>query len=121
MKATRSTQLAVVVFAIVGVVSAIAFGTEPAAKDKSDELYTIVYELSDLPVYRLGPGASGFDPSVLFALIKKSVDPESWTETDATISAYPKNLSCVITQTAANHARLVDFFASLRPKAAAKE
>ncbi len=116
MKAIRSIQLAVVLFAIVGVVSAIAHGTEPAANDQSAVTYTIVYELSDLPVYRLGPGSSGFDPSVLFALIKKSVDPESWTETDAAISAYPKNLSCVITQTAANHARLADFFSSLRPK-----
>jgi len=121
MKAIRSIQLAVVLFALVGVVSAIACGTEPAANDQSDEMYSVVYALSDLPVYRLGPGSSGFDPSVLFALIKKSVAPESWTATDAAISAYPKNLSCVITQTAANHAGLADFFSSLRPKAVAGE
>src|SRR5690242_13024203 len=114
MKATRSLQLAVVLFAIVGIVSAIAYGTEPTANEQSDVTITMTYALYDLPVYRLGPGSSGFDPSILFALIKKSVDPESWDKTDARIVAYPQNLSCVISQTEANHARLADFFKSLR-------
>jgi hypothetical protein len=121
MKAIRSIPLAVVLFAIVGVVSAIAYGMEPGANNQAEKIYAMTYPLSDLPVYRLGPGSSGFDPSVLIALIKKSVAPESWTETDAAIAAYPKNLSCVITQTAANHARLADFFKSLRPGTDADE
>lgn len=121
MKAIRSIQLAVVLVAVIGVVSAIAYGREPAANEQSDVTITIIYALYDLPVYRLGPGSSGFDPSVLFALIKKSVDPESWDKTDATIVAYPQNLSCAISQTEANHARLADLFSSLRPKSVAGE
>lgn len=117
MTAMRSLQLAAALFVIVGVVSAIAYGTEPAAKDESAVRYTIVYELSDLPVYRIGPGDSGFDPSILFALIKKAVDPESWDKSKGHITTHPQKPSCIISQTVANHAKVKVLLASLRSKA----
>lgn len=69
-------------------------------------VYAVVYPASDLPVFRPGNPSENFDPSLLIALMKEAVDPPSWTKGDGAVAVFPNNLSLVITQTEANHAKI---------------
>ncbi len=74
------------------------------------------YDVADLPVWRTkGNGQPTFDPSVLIAHIKHSVDPESWERRGGpAIRQYDDNLSIVISQTEANHRQVRVLLEELR-------
>jgi len=125
MKTSRSIQLGVALFAVLFLANTSVQATEPAAENqlgKWEVSYAVVYSLADLPVYNANPKAnSGFDPSVLFELIKVTIDPESWDEPNINFVPYPQNLSCVITQTEANHAQVAKLLKTIREKNAKRK
>ncbi|MGD9854261.1 MAG: hypothetical protein AB7U20_04845 [Planctomycetaceae bacterium] len=104
---------------------AVAVSLAPLrAADDADLLVPRVYPVADLPVWSLGDEKPRFDPSVLIAHIKSTVDPESWKDAaivpwkDAAIVGHEKaELAClVVRQTRANHDKVADVIRSLRPK-----
>jgi hypothetical protein len=111
MRSKRPIQLAALLIA--AAVTSVSV-SRSAPTGKSDAVYPVVYSIADLPVYRLGPDAPAFDPSVIIALIKESVAPASWTHGNASIGQFVGNASLVIWQTQENHERTADLLDSLR-------
>ena len=77
-------------------------------------VYAVIYPASDLPVFRPGNPIENFDPSLMIALMKEAVDPTSWTKGDGAVAVFPNNLSLVITQTEANHAKIAKLLKAAR-------
>lgn len=107
-----------VVLAIVLFIGLRAFVTAAEEKPKRPEpgWHVCVYQVGDLPVYRIGTDLKSpeFDAKLLVDFIRSSVDAESWAE--AEISVHEKAASLVIRQTPANHRKISDAIASLREK-----
>ena len=122
MKSIQWVKFGAVLLAFLGVTLAANLpAAEPAPEDSAAKVYSVVYGLTDLPVFRLHAGSSQFDPSLLISLIEKSVAPESWNATGGSvgsIAAYPKNMSIVVAQTQANHDRVASLLNSLRKREA---
>lgn len=118
MKSSRPIKFSVLVLIVLGVVlTTHASPLERLGMGESAVMHTVTYPLYDLPVYRLGKDPEdNFDPSILIALIRRSIAPESWQEAAADITIYPQNLSMAVCQTDANHARLADLLKSIRRK-----
>ncbi len=86
--------------------------TQAVAESKEgpeDKVFTCVYALTDLPVWRIGRDGETkqFDASLVMALVESHVDPQSWKE-KAGMSVYPANRSLVISQTRSNHRKIAD-------------
>jgi len=112
----RKLGAALLALVVVMLVSSNASIVAGGGNDKSKNLYPVTYAIYDLPVYRISKNpAEGFAPSILFALIRRSLSAESWRD-GATITEYPQNLSMVVVQTEANHAKLANLLESLREK-----
>ncbi len=109
MKLRHSFLAALIAVTVVSFISKGASSAQPAP------VYSVVYSLADLPVYRIG---NEFDPSLLIAHIKQSVAPESRRFGNGDASVFTNNLSIVVSQTKADHERLQDFLESLREEAA---
>ncbi|HEY2893059.1 MAG TPA: hypothetical protein VGJ16_02555 [Pirellulales bacterium] len=106
--------LSMIAVAFVGA-TAVSYGDGQNGNTKA--VYPVTYPLYDLPVYRIAKNAEGgFDPRILFAFIRQALPTESWLEGE--ITAYPQNLSMVVVQTEANHAKLTALLESLRKKRA---
>jgi hypothetical protein len=117
MTRARSRKfIALLLFAVAVVLSTNVAVSDPAETNAFDEpIYLVTYAIYDLPVYRIGPpNGFQFDPSLLVSHLKKTVDPQSWRTTDATITPFPQNLSVVIAQTKANHAEIAKLLESMR-------
>jgi hypothetical protein len=117
MKSIQWVKFGAVLLAFLGVTLAANLpAAEPAPEDSAAKVYSVVYRLTDLPVFRLHAGSSEFDPSLLISLIEKSVAPESWNAAGGSVAAYPKNMSIVVAQTQANHDRVASLLNSLRKR-----
>lgn len=109
-----------VVLAIVLFIGVRAFVTAAEEKPKPAEpartWSVMVYQVADLPVYRLGKDGKSpeFDATVLVDFIRSSVDPESWDE--ASLQVHESTAALVIRQTTANHRKIKDAINSLREK-----
>jgi hypothetical protein len=114
MKSFRPLPLAALLIAVVA--AGVAWA-KPAANDKLDDIYTVIYSLADLPVYRLTEGAPEFDPSAVIALIESSIAPESWGPGPASLAEYAEQKSVVISQTKENHIQVIELLNSLRKPA----
>jgi hypothetical protein len=97
--------------------------------DRKDQLLAVVYPVADLPVWRYESakpvpglvktpgrpdGQTVFDPSLLIAQIKTTVDPNSWGDR-GTVSRHESTASLVVRQTLANHEKIATLLTSLRP------
>ena len=76
--------------------------------------YTVSYNVADLAVWRpRGKLGLHYDPSVLVALIKSSIAPQSWgTIGDITASEVKGGIA--VTQTGENHRQISELISSLR-------
>ena len=83
----------------------------------SQPVYQVVYSLADLPVYGVG---NKFDPSLLIAYLKATVDPEGWQNGIGQVAAFDANLSIVVAQTADNHKKINRSLELLRSKNSSK-
>jgi hypothetical protein len=78
------------------------------------ENYLIVYNVSDLPVWRnKGKSAPEFAPDVLVKYLRATVEPKSWAA-GAEIRPIVKDASLVICQTQANHEKVSAAIKSFR-------
>jgi len=109
--------------AVLAIVLFIGLRTFVTAADEKPQLldstlYVCVYQVADLPVYRIGKDLKSpeFDATLLVDFIRSSVDPKSWAE--AGISVHEKTASLVIRQTQANHDKISDAIGALREKKA---
>jgi hypothetical protein len=75
MKSLRNFGLAAVLIA--GAIVASVYAADAAPKGPPDNIYTEVFNVADLPVYRLEAGRSTFDASLIVALIEQTIAPES--------------------------------------------
>lgn len=101
---------------IVILVLASAVGVLPdqstnAADISKETLLTRVYRTADLPIWN--EKGSGFDHSILIALLKANIGEEDWND-DHSISPYPQNVSLVISTNTENHATIVKTLEGLR-------
>jgi hypothetical protein len=86
---------------VLGLRQEIAWGS-----DRSGEIITIDYAVSDLAVWeKTAGGEARFEPQILVRLIRKSVAPHTWGES-ASIQAREDDASLVVQQTASNHKRI---------------
>jgi hypothetical protein len=95
-------------------------GISNAADEKKDVLIRRVYAVADLPVFKDSNDGPEFDATILLAHIQSTVEPESWMSSgkgEAEMQPFPKNHSIVVSQTQANHEKLVDLLESLRQAA----
>jgi hypothetical protein len=111
---SRRVWLAVILLASVGTFFAEGIAAEQSTPRKVEPIYVVVYSASDLPVFRPGNPSASFDPSLLIALVKEAVDPPSWKTGNGAVAVFPDNLSLVITQTEANHAKIAKLLDSAR-------
>ncbi len=111
---SRRVWLAVILLASVGTFFAEGIAAEQSTPRKVEPAYSMTYPAFDLPVFRPGNPRENFDPSLLIALMKEAVDPPSWKTGDGAVTAFPDNLSLVITQTEANHAKIARLLDSAR-------
>lgn len=112
----RKLVAALLALVVVVLIASNASTVTGGGNEQSENFYFVIYPIHDLPVYRISKNPTeGFDPSILFALIRQSLPAESWKD-GATITEYPQNLSMVVSQTGANHAKLANLLESLREK-----
>lgn len=98
-------------FATLSFVAVLGLAPAAVAAPPTPAETSRVYPLADLPVFRVG---NEFDPSLLIAYLKQSVDAESWRDGTGQIAVYEQNLSLVVQQTQANHAQIVQALKRLR-------
>ncbi|HTU26896.1 MAG TPA: hypothetical protein VMF30_15930 [Pirellulales bacterium] len=112
-----------IIFGVVGTaflatVAAIAVArvshAEPATSPADPGVYTVIYNVADLPVWCVAAKEPQFDPSVVMALLEASVAPESWDPGPGSICASAEHKSIVVSQNRANHEKVVDVLRSLR-------
>jgi hypothetical protein len=84
---------------------------DTAAIADADKVYPMSYRLTDLPVW--SQDGKTFDPTILMAYIKTSVDTNAWGNS-STMASFPKNSSLVIATTSANHDLIADALKRLR-------
>jgi hypothetical protein len=110
---SRHAWLLVIVLAGVGLFMARGTAAEQQPPREA-AAYSMTYPAFDLPVFRPGNPSENFDPSLLIALMKEAIDPPSWTTGDGAVAVFPNNLSIVITQTEANHAKIAKLLNAAR-------
>lgn len=77
--------------AILQLLSTDSSHAEEKQSDQSKPLLMVIFDVSDLPVYRVDRhGEPHFDPSVLISHIRANVAPESWQREGASIVADDK-------------------------------
>jgi len=111
---SRSVWLAVILSVSAGAFVAQVIAAEQQPPRKGEPFYSMTYPAFDLPVFRPGNPSENFDPSLLIALMKEAIDPPSWTTGDGGVAVFPDNLSIVITQTEANHAKIAKLLNAAR-------
>jgi hypothetical protein len=111
---SRRVWLVVILSLSAGAFVAQGIAAEQQPPRKIEPFYSITYPAFDLPVFRPGNPSENFDPSLLIALMKDAIDPPSWTTGDGAVTVFPENLSLVITQTEANHAKIARLLNSAR-------
>ena len=91
----------------IGLTSSVAAGTDSVA----DKVYPMSYRLGDLPVWSRDGGT--FDPAILMAYMKASVDPTAWGA-GSTMAAFAEQSSLVVSTTSQNHNAIHDLLKGLR-------
>lgn len=109
--------------AVLAIVLFIGLRTFVTAADEKPQLldltlYVSVYQVADLPVYRIGKDLKSpeFDATLLVDFVRSSVDAESWAK--GSLVVHEKTASLVIRQTQANHLKIADAVEALRKKRA---
>ncbi len=96
----KSMRIAFSVLVALLVLSAALFAA-PAKDDKSTPVYSMIYAVSDLPVWQKGKDGKECKPDILIMYLKATVDPTSWKKDS--LRADTKSATIVISQTEANH------------------
>ncbi|WP_404304951.1 hypothetical protein [Neorhodopirellula lusitana] len=88
-----------------------AAASDADATGEASKVHPRSYRLNDLPVW----SADGkvFDPTILMAYIKATVDPNTWDSTSS-MAPYVDSNSLVIATTPANHDSITTALESLR-------
>lgn len=104
-----------------------AGAADDAVVAEAEKVYPMIYAVKDLPVWTgsvESEDVGKFDPTILMAYIKASVDSKSWGER-STMQPYLGNLCLVISTTSANHGAISDLLQELRsatsPKSSASK
>lgn len=84
-----------------------------SAETKSKQTLHVVYNISDLPVWRTNGKETIFAPQVLVKCLQLTVDPNSW-KSGAEIKVDERTASIIIAQTQTNHRAIADALENFR-------
>ena len=104
--------LAATFAAVQSLPTSVAADTAPLSD--AGKVYPMAYRLTDLPVW--SQDGKTFDPMILMAYIKASVDTNAWG-TSSTMAPFAENSSVVISTNSANHKAIQDVLKQLREPA----
>ncbi|KAA5545389.1 hypothetical protein FYK55_06985 [Roseiconus nitratireducens] len=109
----RNALFAVIFTAIV-VGGFLLTGVQAEAPIEAEsQIVTIVYKVSDLPVFT---GSKQYSPKMLMSLIQLSVSPRDWEREGgrSMMAPYPQNVSLIISTTQENHRKIAALLESFR-------